>query len=172
MQVKNALAKAGIQSFNLIVGIDFTKSNNSRGEESFNGKSLHHIGNGLNPYEQAISIIGNTFAAFNKDNLFPCFGFGDESTKDLKVFSFWQDGRYCNGFEEVLSCYREIVPHLRLSGGPTSFAPIIQKAMEIADQSGGQYHLLVIIADEQVFCSMSSFPCRLYWLVLEMDLGT
>ena len=36
--------------------------------------------------------------------------------------------------------------------GPTSFAPIIETAMGIVDSSGGQYHVLLIIADGQV-CS-------------------
>lgn len=47
------------------------------GSKSFNRKSLHHIGNGQNPYEHAISIIGKTLAVFDEDNLIPCFGFGD-----------------------------------------------------------------------------------------------
>lgn len=47
------------------------------GKNSFNRRSLHHIGRGLNPYEQAISIIGKSLAAFDEDNLIPCFGFGD-----------------------------------------------------------------------------------------------
>lgn len=34
--------------------------------------------------------------------------------------------------------------------GPTSFAPIIETAMTIVEQSGGQYHVLLIIADGQV----------------------
>lgn len=49
------------------------------GSRSFNRKSLHHIGRGQNPYEQAISIIGKTLSAFDEDNLIPCFGFGDGS---------------------------------------------------------------------------------------------
>jgi hypothetical protein len=47
------------------------------GKSSFNRKSLHHIGSGQNPYEQAISIIGKTLSTFDEDNLIPCFGFGD-----------------------------------------------------------------------------------------------
>jgi len=34
--------------------------------------------------------------------------------------------------------------------GPTSFAPIVEMAMTIVEQSGGQYHVLVIVADGQV----------------------
>lgn len=47
------------------------------GAKSFNRRSLHHVGDDLNPYEQAISIIGKTLASFDEDNLIPCFGFGD-----------------------------------------------------------------------------------------------
>ncbi|XP_022774352.1 E3 ubiquitin-protein ligase RGLG2-like isoform X1 [Durio zibethinus] len=158
-QVTEALANAGLESSNLIVGIDFTKSNEWTGKRSFNRKSLHHIGDVLNPYEQAISIIGKTLAVFDEDNLIPCFGFGDASTHDQDVFSFYPDERFCNGFEEVLSRYREIVPHLQLAG-PTSFAPIIEMAMTIVEQSGG-YHVLVIIADGQVTRSVDTLHGQL-----------
>uniref|UniRef100_A0A5B7B1K9 Putative E3 ubiquitin-protein ligase RGLG2 n=1 Tax=Davidia involucrata TaxID=16924 RepID=A0A5B7B1K9_DAVIN len=154
-QVTDALAHAGLESSNLIVGIDFTKSNEWTGVRSFKRRSLHHIGNGRNPYEKAISIIGKTLSAFDEDNLIPCFGFGDASTHDQDVFSFHPDARFCNGFEEVLRRYREIVPHLRLAG-PTSFAPIIEMAMTIVEESCGQYHVLLIIADGQVTRSVNT----------------
>ncbi|KAJ9140238.1 hypothetical protein P3X46_030910 [Hevea brasiliensis] len=154
-QVTNALAQSGLESSNLIVGIDFTKSNEWTGARSFNRRSLHHIGDDQNPYEQAISIIGKTLSSFDEDNLIPCFGFGDASTHDQEVFSFYPDESFCNGFEEVLRRYRELVPHLRLAG-PTSFAPIIEMAITIVEQSGGQYHVLVIIADGQVTRSVDT----------------
>ncbi|KAJ4972656.1 hypothetical protein NE237_005830 [Protea cynaroides] len=154
-QVTEALAQAGLESSNLIVGIDFTKSNEWTGARSFNRRSLHHIGDTSNPYEQAISIIGRTLTAFDEDNLIPCFGFGDASTHDQDVFSFYPDERPCNGFEEALARYREIVPNLRLAG-PTSFAPIIEMAITIVEQSGGQYHVLLIIADGQVTRSVDT----------------
>ncbi|KAF3508655.1 hypothetical protein F2Q69_00000582 [Brassica cretica] len=150
-----ALARAGLESSNLIVGIDFTKSNEWTGARSFNRKSLHYIGNNPNPYEQAITIIGRTLAAFDEDNLIPCYGFGDASTHDQDVFSFNPEDSFCNGFEEVLGRYKEIVPQLKLAG-PTSFAPIIDMAMTIVEQSGGQYHVLVIIADGQVTRSVDT----------------
>ncbi|KAK4409959.1 E3 ubiquitin-protein ligase RGLG2 [Sesamum angolense] len=154
-EVTEALARAGLESSNLIIGIDFTKSNEWTGKRSYNSQSLHHIGSGLNPYEQAITIIGKTLAAFDDDNLIPCFGFGDASTHDQDVFSFYPEERFCNGFEEVLSRYRELVPNLKLAG-PTSFAPIIEMAMTVVEQSGGQYHVLLIIADGQVTRSVDT----------------
>ncbi|XP_015071056.1 E3 ubiquitin-protein ligase RGLG2-like [Solanum pennellii] len=154
-QVTDALARAGLESSNLIVGIDFTKSNEWTGARSFHRKSLHHIGDGQNPYEQAISIIGRTLSKFDEDNLIPCYGFGDASTHDQEVFSFYPDEKFCNGFEEVLGRYRELVPQLRLAG-PTSFAPVIEMAITIVEQSGGQYHVLLIIADGQVTRSVDT----------------
>ncbi|KAL4193269.1 hypothetical protein AMTRI_Chr06g176090 [Amborella trichopoda] len=154
-QVTEALAQAGLESSNLIVGIDFTKSNEWTGRRSFNGRCLHHIGDTSNPYEQAISIIGRTLSAFDEDNLIPCFGFGDASTHDQEVFSFYPDEKLCCGFEEALSRYREIVPYLKLAG-PTSFAPIIEAAISIVESSGGQYHVLLIIADGQVTRSVNT----------------
>lgn len=159
-QVQTALRHAGLESSNLIVGIDFTKSNEWTGKHSFNGRSLHAIGPVPNPYEQAISIIGRTLAVFDEDNLIPCFGFGDASTHDQYVFSFFQENRPCNGFDEALIRYRQIVPNLKLAG-PTSFAPIIEAAMRTVEESGGQYHVLVIIADGQVTRSVDTSPGNL-----------
>uniref|UniRef100_A0A1D1YC12 E3 ubiquitin-protein ligase RGLG1 n=2 Tax=Anthurium amnicola TaxID=1678845 RepID=A0A1D1YC12_9ARAE len=148
-QVISALRDYGLESSNLILGIDFTKSNEWTGKHSFNRRSLHAIGDRPNPYEQAISIIGRTLSPFDEDNLIPCFGFGDASTHDRCVFSFFPDHRFCRGFEEVLARYREILSYIKLSG-PTSFAPLIYASIDIVEKSNWQYHVLVIIADGQV----------------------
>ncbi|XP_048429888.1 E3 ubiquitin-protein ligase RGLG4-like isoform X1 [Pyrus x bretschneideri] len=154
-QVTDALRKEGLESSNLIVGIDFTKSNEWTGKVSFRNRSLHAIGDEPNPYEKAISIIGKTLAPFDEDNLIPCFGFGDATTHDQEVFSFHNDHSPCHGFEEVLACYKRIVPNLRL-WGPTSYGPVVEAAMDIVEKSGGQYHVLVIIADGQVTRSIDT----------------
>ncbi|KAL4324551.1 hypothetical protein GQ457_11G011930 [Hibiscus cannabinus] len=154
-QVTKALRESGLESSNLILGIDFTKSNEWTGKVSFNNRSLHAIGASQNPYEKAIMIIGKTLAPFDEDNLIPCFGFGDATTHDTDVFSFHSDRSSCHGFEEVLDCYRKIVPNLRLAG-PTSYAPVIDAAVDIVENSGGQFHVLVIIADGQVTRSINT----------------
>ncbi|KAM7249969.1 hypothetical protein ACFE04_021852 [Oxalis oulophora] len=154
-QVTAALREAGLESSNLILGIDFTKSNEWTGNKSFNNRSLHALGDTPNPYEKAITIIGKTLAPFDEDNLIPCLGFGDATTHDQEVFTFHTDHSPCHGFEEVLACYRKTVPNLRLSG-PTSYAPVIEAAIDIVEKSGGQYHVLVIIADGQVTRSVDT----------------
>ncbi|KAH0677803.1 hypothetical protein KY285_025604 [Solanum tuberosum] len=159
-QVTLALRESGLESSNLIIGIDFTKSNEWTGKVSFNNKSLHAIGNSVNPYEKAISIIGKTLSPFDEDNLIPCFGFGDATTHDQDVFSFHSDHSPCHGFEEVLACYKKIVPNLQLSG-PTSYGPVVDAAVDIVERTGGQYHVLVIIADGQVTRSVNTSDSEL-----------
>lgn len=164
-QVQQALGESGLESSNLIVGIDFTKSNEWTGKHSFLGRSLHAIGTEPNPYEKALAIIGKTLSKFDEDNLIPCFGFGDSTTHDKHVFSFNENDEPCEGFEEALARYRTIVPHLRLAG-PTSFAPIINAAVDIVEESEGQYHVLIIIAGWFRISSPFLFQCCSAFLIL------
>jgi len=47
------IRKAGLESSQLIIGVDFTKSNLWTGQESFAGKSLHDCFTGKpNPYQE------------------------------------------------------------------------------------------------------------------------
>ncbi|KAF7129602.1 hypothetical protein RHSIM_Rhsim10G0013300 [Rhododendron simsii] len=132
--VNEALSCAGLESSILIIGIDFTKSN------EWTGLAFMPLEN-LYDFESYRNMLNLT-----------CYA---ASTHDQEDFSFHPDERFCNGFEEVLSRYREIVPHLRLAG-PTPFAPVIEMAMTIVEQSAGQYHVLVIIADGQVTRSVDT----------------
>jgi len=144
-QVQEALREAGLESCNLIVGVDYTKSNETSGRVSFQGKCLHALApNTQNPYQQVISILGRTLEAFDEDKKIPVYGFGDVTTKGTRVFPFFPD-RSCLGFEEVLSRYNEITPHIQLSG-PTNFAPLIYEAINIV-KTAKDFHLLVIVAD-------------------------
>jgi len=147
-EVQESLKKAGLESSNLIIGIDYTKSNESSGRRTFYGRSLHSLSaQSLNPYQQVISIVGRTLEVFDEDHLIPAFGFGDITTKATGVFPFFPN-RSANGFQEVLDRYNELTPNIQLSG-PTNFAPVIYAAINIV-KSAKDFHVLIIIADGQV----------------------
>lgn len=149
-EVSKACAKAGLEHCGLIVGIDFTASNEWQGRKTFSGNSLHRIlGSKIyNPYQKVIHIMGNTLEPFDEDRNIPAFGFGDSNTLDESVFPFHSDGSPCKGFADVLERYNSIATRVNLSG-PTCFAPLIQKAIEIV-KAERQYHILLVIADGQV----------------------
>ena len=149
--ITKAIKNAGLEDCNLIIGIDFTASNEWQGRKTFDHRSLHYVGKNnkrTNPYQKVIGAIAETLSSFDSDNLIPVFGFGDKATKDTSVFPFYENGMPCAGFDDVLRRYNDVVQTVDLSG-PTSFAPIIRKAIEIA-KSKGSYHILLIIADGQV----------------------
>jgi len=153
-ELQVALRQSGLESSNLILGIDYTKSNQHTGYKTFFGQSLHSMqakdsnGNFIsNPYQQVIDIVGRTLEPFDDDKLIPTFVFGDSATGDRAVCPFVPD-RVPFGFNEVLQRYNEITPRLTLSG-PTNFAPIINEAIKICKRTN-QYHILIIIADGEV----------------------
>lgn len=147
-QVQTALRNAGLESSNLILGIDYTKSNEYTGQHTFGGKCLHAISPMFkNPYQYVIEILGRTLEVFDDDKIIPVFGFGDIVTTNRSVFPFYTD-RSCRGFAEVLRRYMEITPMIQLAG-PTNFAPLIYQAINIVRETRS-FHILIIIADGQV----------------------
>lgn len=147
-EVQQSLREAGLESCNLVMGIDFTKSNEFTGRRSFGGRCLHALqSNVLNPYQRVMSVLGRTLEPFDEDRLIPCFGFGDVTTKGSKIFPFYPD-KPCYGFEDAMRRYAEVVPLLTLSG-PTNFAPVIRETIEIVKEEK-DFHILIIIADGQV----------------------
>ncbi|ETK78889.1 hypothetical protein L915_15201 [Phytophthora nicotianae] len=150
-ELRGALRWSGLRSTNLIIGIDFTRSNTWNGKLSLGGRSLHFIdpaGSILNPYQIVINIIGRTLHSRKSKKPIHVFGFGDSRTADQCVFTFLPDGSPCRGVEHVLKRYKEITPELVL-GGPTNFAPIIYHAI-CQVKASEKCQILVIIADGQV----------------------
>jgi hypothetical protein len=153
-EVQKALRKAGLEGCDLILGLDATKSNTWNGRLTFKpySENLHALigDNVWNPYQQVIHIVGRTLEPFDDDNQIPTYIFGDASTKAVKVRSITETGAPCDGFRDVLSNYNRFATEVRMSG-PTSFAPMIKKAIEIVKENKS-YHILVIIADGAVTC--------------------
>ncbi|PWA64012.1 E3 ubiquitin-protein ligase RGLG5 [Artemisia annua] len=67
---------------------------------------------------------------FDEDNLIPCYGFGDATTHDQHFFSFYPEDRSCNGFEDVMGRFREIVPQLTHGSATKSHVPNIIRRMK------------------------------------------
>ena len=148
--LQKGLRKAGLESSNLIVAVDFTKSNMTQGSTTNGGTSLHAISETrLNPYETVLDIMGKTMSPFDDDNLIPAFYFGDSKTRHNSTASFLNEDQTCHGMDQVLREYRHLAQRLDFSG-PTSFGPVIDAATEIVENSGNGFHILVIVADGQV----------------------
>ncbi|KAK4595095.1 hypothetical protein RGQ29_018738 [Quercus rubra] len=136
-EVSAALSKEGLKASKLLIGIDFTKSNEWTGKVSFNNRSLHAIGYTSNPYEKAISVMGKTLSPFDEDNLIPCFGFGDAFTVIIHLAMVLK--QLCPATERLLEMQNLL--------GQLLMLPVIEAAIDIVEKSGGQYHVLLIIAD-------------------------
>lgn len=142
-----AFKDAGVESCNLIVGVDFTRSNLWQGKETFHGESLHTLDcpHGLNPYECALRAVSTSLKGFDDDGVLPAFIFGDVQTRHVSV-------RPLSSASEVIAldgladAYRKSLMKPQFSG-PTSFAPLIDRSIEIVNGSGGQFHVLLILAD-------------------------
>lgn len=158
--LQQGLREAGLESSELIFAVDVTKSNTWNGNKCYDGKSLHHPFPGsdvkqqyqavkvVNPYTFVMNAVAKTLAAFDDDQQIPAYYFGDSVTNEKSVASFFMKDGAGHGIESVIDAYSQVMPHLQFSGG-TSFAPAIEKAMEIV-RSTGKYHILVILTDGQV----------------------
>lgn len=118
------------------------------------GQSLHSLATGNNPYMSVISIIAKTLSAFDDDQLIPMYGFGDVKSRDKALLSFSPSKQALHGLTAVLQAYQSSINAIQLSG-PTSFAPAIWRGIQHVRDSGGQYHILLIVADGQVGVSSS-----------------
>jgi E3 ubiquitin-protein ligase RGLG len=148
--VTAALRHAGLDKSQLIVGVDFTQSNQSMGKKTFGGRSLHDVSDKtvMNPYQQALSIIAKALWDFDDDHMIPVYGFGDSHTRAHGIFSFQEDDKPCKGLVSCLGRYAEIAEVAQL-WGPTSFAALIRQAIKVVRETK-EYHILLILADGQV----------------------
>ncbi len=151
-ELQQALKDEGLESSQLIVGIDFTKSNLWQGTGVFEYDNLHTISNIINPYQQVLSIMCQSLSTFDDDQMIDAYGFGDKNTSNKSVFPLqipYVNGNYmeyrCSRLDGVLENYKKVVSQVELSG-PTSFVPLIRTAIDHV-HSRKSYHILIIITD-------------------------
>ncbi|RWS12337.1 uncharacterized protein B4U79_04843 [Dinothrombium tinctorium] len=140
------------------VAIDFTASNGD-----INDPMSHHYidiyTNKPNAYEIALRAVGEIIQHYDTQGMFPGFGFGAKIPPSNRVsHQFPLNGNpqhpYCKGIEELISCYKQTLNVVTLSG-PTNFAPVINSTAAIAKQhqDGTRYFILLIITDG-IICDM------------------
>eukprot|EP00766_Chilomastix_caulleryi_P006789 gnl/Chilomastix_caulleri/917.p1 GENE.gnl/Chilomastix_caulleri/917~~gnl/Chilomastix_caulleri/917.p1 ORF type:complete len:275 (+),score=67.24 gnl/Chilomastix_caulleri/917:11-835(+) len=163
-ELAEGLRKAGLESSQLILGIDCSKSNQWTGAKSY-GRGLHDIAT-QTPYERVINLVGPVLERFDDDNMIPVLRFGCSETRNVTCKPFAIDGRLeFHGFREVVEAYRANIPYISMSG-PTTFAPLIRQAIEMVKFTK-QYHILIILTDgdvtsplkdEEAIAEASSYP--------------
>lgn len=159
-QIKEALREERLESSDLIIGIDFTGSNQTHGSKTFGNKNLHSISKGQrNPYQAVIEILSTTLAEFDDDGIYPAYIFGDRFTQQYRVKPLTNDmpEEGYDGFDALAAAYSKAATKAIKNSefsGPTTFAPMIRKAIEItkSKQEDGKYpyHILLILTDGEI----------------------
>lgn len=144
--------RGGLQ-ISMILGIDFTSSNKQVSDPN----SLHYISEFTrNSYEKAIEACGKIVSYYDYDQLFPVFGYGavlpdNEAVNHCFPINFKEDPTI-NTIVNITKTYRECLNKIQLYG-PTYFASIIKKAIEIARSTTNDknvYYVMMILTDGQI----------------------
>lgn len=147
-EIKNDLKTLGLESIELVIGIDFTYSNLSQGGEPYyNHNNLHSLKDYPNPYQETIEVIYRHLEEYIEKPVY-VYGFGDKNTTSNSTFNIKSDGTPCNSLNEIIVSYNRLLQSDVEFSGPTSFAPIINKTINLIENKDSlKYHLLVIICD-------------------------
>jgi hypothetical protein len=139
--------EAGFE-MNLMVGIDFTASNQDPRIPS----SLHFTGqvpSEMNQYEKAIVGVGEVLAPYDADQVFPVFGFGGKPPGSSVVNHCFPLDSEARGVQGILNAYRKGIHSVALYG-PTYFAPLIRNCAGWVSQRPNKYVILLIITDGEI----------------------
>lgn len=149
-EVTGAMRRAGLEHTRLIVGIDFSASNEWQGRRTFKGELLHALkGNSVfNPYQRVLHTVSPALTPFLNSHPIHAYGFGDIRTKDYDVFPLRAGGVPCTDLADVLDAYNHNAQRVQRSG-PTSLAPIIRRAIDIVQRTKA-FHILLILTDGQM----------------------
>lgn len=149
-EVSMAMRELGMDLIRLVVGIDFSASNEWQGRRTFRGECLHTLkGSSIhNPYQRVLHILGQALQPLLHGQPISAFGFADLRSRDVEVFPLKASGLPCVDFMDLLDCYTFTAQRVQLSG-PTNFAPMIDRAANMVETTK-EFHLLLIITDGQL----------------------
>jgi hypothetical protein len=146
--VTAALQTAGLESANLIMALDMSKSCTWTGKASY-GCGLHDMAaDGFTAFSRIIHVVGNVLADLDDDKIIPCFRFGDVLTTDRSVLPLEGNDPNFRGIEALIEAYHRVMPTIQMSG-PTTMAPAIQAACDIV-RTTQSYHILLIFTDGDI----------------------
>lgn len=139
----------GFEDTDLVVAVDYTQSNNMQGGTV---GTLHHAEFRHNPYEQVMRAVGSALVqVLDGDQTVPCFGFGAKGSGIDPLDSFHIGT--ANNAGDLVRVYRGYMTRFEHKGlamsGPTSFASVIQRVVELA-KTKQRFHTLLIITDGQI----------------------
>lgn len=104
-------------------------------------------------YAIALQAVGEIISDYDRDNLFPAFGFGAVIPPGNTVsHCFPLNGNamnpYCLGIQSVMAAYSGALQAVKFHG-PTNFAPVINTVASVAHQAqpGTKYFILLILTD-------------------------
>ncbi|XP_054720018.1 copine family protein 1-like [Uloborus diversus] len=149
-EVTAAMRRAGLERVRLIVGIDFSASNEWQGRRTFKGELLHALkGTAVfNPYQKVLHTLAPAFTPFLHGQPIHAYGFGDVRTKDYDVFPLRPSGSTCPDMNDVLDAYNHSARRVQRSG-PSSLAPLIRRATDLVQRTQC-FHILLVLTDGQM----------------------
>jgi hypothetical protein len=110
------LSRKGLMTCDIVIGVDFTSSNEWKGRKTFNSQSLHKtLGTRVyNPYQRVISALAKVLAAMCGMRI-NAYGFGDAASTNQSVFTFNHQTQHFISFEQVLARFISILfSHFKL----------------------------------------------------------
>lgn len=143
----------------LLVAIDFTGSNGSYEHPH----SLHYLdpsGVTKNQYQRVIESVGSILEQYDKDHLFPVYGFGAQIKQPngtlsptRSMFQVNETSLEVQGIDGIMNAYLQVLPKLKFSG-PTLFAPLLDSVIHrlsqpenVCSQQQQKYFILLIMTD-------------------------
>ncbi|CAL6009856.1 Copine_I [Hexamita inflata] len=155
--IVKAINKTNVPISNLVIGIDFTNSNEYSGTKTY--KQCMH--SSTSPYKKCLQALKSCCTQLNVKKIF-AYKFGCAETTDTQVLPL-SDAAQVLSFDEVIRGYDSALKTVELSG-PTSYEPLFIETMKLSVK---EMSLLIILTDgdisnkerdKEALVELSKFP--------------